>query len=193
MEYISSLIDCLNKIEITEGNSLMMKYEEGFKCLLALLVKAKCKRTGIYICGNGGSAGIAIHMTADFLKNGGLKAYSLYNAATLTCLGNDLDYAHTFCKQLELMAEQEDILIAISSSGKSVNIINAIKTMRALDGKVITFTGFAADNPIRRMGDYNVYVPSSQYGIVESIHNLILQHLVDEIVQRDGVALKIED
>ena len=185
-------METLRKVEVTKRNEQkIMNYEEGFNCLLALLSEAKSQRTGVYICGNGGSAGIAIHMTADFLKNGGLKAHCLYNAAVITCLGNDLDYDYTFCKQLELIADEGDILIAISSSGKSFNIINAIATMHKFKGKVVTFTGFEADNPIRQLGDYNIYVPISSYGMVESIHNIILQHLVDEIVQRDGVALRI--
>lgn len=192
MEYIDTLVETLKKVEVTSQNDqAIMGYEEGFSRLLSLFTEAKKRRISIYICGNGGSAGIAIHMTADLLKNGGLKTYSLYNAAVLTCLGNDLDYNHTFCKQLELIANKGDILIAISSSGKSQNIINAIETMRKFSGQVITFTGFETGNPIRQLGDYNVYVPISHYGIVESIHNIILQHLVDEIVQRDGVALQI--
>lgn len=192
MKYIEDFCNAVRKIEITEGvvdNGFT--YEEGFEKLFRMISVAKEKHLGIFICGNGGSAGIAVHMTADLLKNGGLKTQSLYNPAVLTCLGNDLDYNHTFCKQLELMASDEDMLIAISSSGKSQNIINAINTMKELGGSVITFTGFKPDNPIRKMGNYNVYVPFAHYGIVESIHNMVLQQLVDEIVERDGIALKI--
>lgn len=193
MKYIDDFVKALNMVEITpKASNVKMRYEEGFEELFQLLSDAKKKRKAIFICGNGGSAGIAVHMTADFLKNGGLKTHCLYNPATLTCLGNDLNYTHVFDKQLELMACEGDFLIAISSSGKSNNIVNAIETMQNLNGKVITFTGFEENNPVRQMGDYNVYVPILHYGIVESIHTLILQHLVDEIIDRDGIALKME-
>ena len=79
--------------------------------------------------------------------------------------------------------------MAISSSGNSQNIINAIEVARKRGAKVITLSGYEPDNKIRTMGDYGVYVPASHYGMVESIHNLILQQIVDEIMERDGIRL----
>jgi D-sedoheptulose 7-phosphate isomerase len=80
-------------------------------------------------------------------------------------------------------------VVAISSSGNSKNIVNAIETAKSRNANVITFTGFKPDNKAKQLGDVNVYVPSEKYGIVESIHNLILQQLVDMIRERDGVKL----
>ena len=148
--------------------------------------RARAKRRQLFFVGNGGSAGIAVHMTADFLKNGRMRAVDLYGAATLTCLGNDYGYEYVFSKQLELLADQGDVLVAVSSSGNSPNILRAAETVRAAGGKIITFTGFQADNLLRAMGDRNLYVPSMEYGIVESIHNQILQQVVDEIMALDA-------
>lgn len=192
-KYLEKIKDILDKIEIGNRQKQIFEYYDGLNEILKILKKCKKGKNALYICGNGGSAGIAQHMTGDFLKNGGFRTYSLYGLSTITCISNDLSYEYVFSKQLELLALQDDVLIAISSSGESENIYKAINVMKGLGGKVITFTGFQADNRIRTMGDVNVYVPSNSYGIVESIHNLILQELVDEIVGIDGVAMKLEE
>lgn len=145
----------------------------------------------LYFIGNGGSAGIAMHMTADFLKNGKMRTVSMYNPATLTCLGNDFGYEYVFSKQLELLACPGDLLVAISSSGNSPNILSGIETAKEKGCKVITLTGFREDNKARQMGDFNVYVPSMEYGIVESVHNIILQEVVDILMEDNGEGFKI--
>ncbi len=139
----------------------------------------------VFFIGNGGSAGIAVHMTADFLKNGKMRTHSMFDPATITCLANDYGYEHVFSKQLEIVANPGDLLVAISSSGNSPNIINAAEMAKKMGCQVITFTGFKPDNKLRQMGDINVYVPCMEYGIVESIHNMILQQIVDEIMEKD--------
>ena len=118
-----------------------------------------------------------------------MNTYSLYDNAVTTCMGNDYGYECIFSRPLEFLAREGDLLVAISSSGNSANIINAIETARAKKAEIITFTGFRADNKAKTLGDINVYVPSFQYGIVESLHNLILQQIVDLIMERDGVSL----
>lgn len=191
--YIEELEEALEQVEIAAGNTVCENYTTGIQELVRVFMSYKNRRKGVYLCGNGGSAGIAQHMTADFLKNGGIFTHSLYEQAALTCIANDLSYEYVFSKQLELMAKEGELLVAISSSGESENIIKAIQTIRKYHGMVITLTGFKRDNRIRRMGDWNIYVPKEHYGMVESIHNIILQQIVDKIVEIDGVALKIEN
>jgi D-glycero-alpha-D-manno-heptose-7-phosphate kinase len=87
---------------------------------------------------------------------------------------------------MEFLVHENDLVVAISSSGNSMNIVNAIETAKKRRATVVTFTGFKADNKSKQLGDVNVYVPSEKYGIVESIHNLILQQIVDMIMERDG-------
>ena len=126
-------------------------------------------------------------MTADFMKNGGMNTYSLYDNAVTTCMGNDYGYEYIFSRPMEFLVREGDLLVAISSSGNSANIINAIETARMKGADVITFTGFEANNKAKQLGDVNVYVPCRKYGIVESIHNLMLQQVVDLIMDRDGI------
>lgn len=153
--------------------------------LAEFLRKARAAKKKVFFIGNGGSAGIAVHMTADFLKNGRMRTVDMYGVATITCLGNDYGYEYIFSKQLELLADEGDVLIAISSSGNSPNILLAADVMKKCGGTVVTLTGFREDNKLRKKGDYNLYVPSMEYGIVESIHNRILQQVVDEMMAQD--------
>ena len=178
-----------NTIIVDPSEQKTYEYEEGIKHLVALLTKKKEKCSHIFFIGNGGSAAIASHMTADFMKNGGMITYSLYDNAVMTCMGNDYGYEQVFAKPLDFLLRHGDLLIAISSSGRSQNILNAINVAHEKGATVVTFTGFERDNPAMTSGDMNVYVPCSKYGIVESVHNLMLQEIVDIIMERDGVRI----
>jgi len=136
----------------------------------------------IIFVGNGGSAGIASHLAIDFSKNGGLRALAFNDASALTCLGNDLGYENVFAKQLEFHARPGDVLVAISSSGRSPNILGAVKMARQRDCKVVTYSGFSENNDLRRTGDVNFYVrgQDKEYGFVEVAH-LALCHAVLDI------------
>ena len=159
-------------------------FEQGMQHLTDVFLETKENKKYVYFIGNGGSAAIAIHMTADFFKNGNMKAVSLYDSAAMTCLGNDYGYEYVFEKQVERLGDKGDLLVAISSSGNSKNIVNTIEAAKGKNMNVITFSGFDKDNAIRVMGDYNLHVPIRHYGIVESVHNLILQQIVDVISEK---------
>lgn len=176
------LLRVYEKIEYTHGKKIA-----AYQDVVQLFLEIKQRRGFVYFIGNGGSAGIAIHMVSDFLKNGGMRTHSLLDPATITCLGNDFGYEYIFSKQLELIAQEGDLLVAISSSGNSPNILNAADVAHKKCCKVITFSGFSPDNKLRKKGDYNVYVPCNEYGPVESLHQLLLQQMVDDIMSHDGV------
>lgn len=189
-EYIRDLIEKISHTEIWKGTRDRCKsYNEGVELLLGIFSSHKEKQKQLFFIGNGGSSAIASHMTADYMKNGGMNTYSLYDNAVTTCMGNDYGYECIFSRPMEFLVREQDMVVAISSSGNSQNIVNAIETAKKKGATVITFTGFQSNNKIKQMGDINVYVPSEKYGIVESIHNLILQQIVDLIMERDGVKL----
>lgn len=129
--------------------------------------------------GNGGSAGIASHMAADYSKNGNLRSLALNDSSMLTCLGNDLGYEHVFAKQIEFHGRAGDFLIAISSSGGSPNILNAVATARRLGCTIMTLSGFSPDNPLRRLGDRNIYLNSDVYSFVEIGHLALCHAMLD--------------
>lgn len=129
--------------------------------------------------GNGGSASIASHMAIDYSKNGNLRALAFNDGAALTCLSNDLGYENVFAKQIEMHGRAGDLLIAISSSGRSPNIHRGVAAARGRGCKVLTLSGFSPENPLRRMGDVNLYVPSSEYGFVEITHLALCHAILD--------------
>ena len=190
MEYIQNLRQCLESTQICDSSGTPYKgYGEAMQEMVGMFSEIKSLGRQVFFIGNGGSAAIASHMTADFMKNGGMKTYSLYDNSVTTCMGNDYGYEFIFSRPLEFLGSEGDLLVAISSSGNSQNIVNAIQAAKRKHMKVVTFSGFERENKISRMGCCNVYVPSCRYGIVESIHNLILQQIVDTIMERDGECL----
>lgn len=188
--YIDALIGALKATEIWKKTlDKCTNYEEGIRLLIDRFSYHKERHSQVFFIGNGGSSAIASHMTADFMKNGGMNTYSLYDNAVTTCMGNDYGYEYIFAKPMDFLVKENDLVIAISSSGNSRNILKAIDIAEEKRAEVITFTGFGVDNKAKQLGDINVYVPAGKYGIVESIHNIILQQVVDMIMERDGVSL----
>lgn len=185
-EYIITLIDKLEHIEIKSASGCeSLDYSVGIRDIVKCFIEVKRNKTKVFFIGNGGSAAIADHMTADFMKNGGVTTCSLYGTALTTCLGNDYGYEEVFSRPLSMLADEHDVLVAISSSGRSQNIINAIQAAKKAKVKVITLTGFDRDNPVSKMGNINVYVPCNKYGMVESIHNMMLQEIVDLMMEEN--------
>ena len=134
------------------------------------------------IAGNGGSAAIASHCALDFSKNALVRCVALTNPELVTALANDCGYETWVAKALELYADDGDVIILISSSGKSRNMLQAADYARTRSLKLVTFTGFLPDNPLRSRGDLNVWVESRAYNIVEMVHHLWLLAVCDLII-----------
>jgi D-sedoheptulose 7-phosphate isomerase len=133
----------------------------------------------VLFIGNGGSAAIASHCAIDYLKNGGYPTLSFNDGAALTCLGNDLGFDQVFARQIEMHARPGDLLVAISSSGCSPDILRATEAARGRGAAILTLSGFAADNPLRALGDINLYVPIAHYGFVEIFHLTLIHAILD--------------
>lgn len=189
-DYLKKLFCYLEETKVYDREKNPCRdYEEAIQRLVDLFSEMKENGKQVFFIGNGGSAAIANHMTADFMKNGGMKTYSLYDNSVTTCMGNDYGYEYIFSRPLEFLGNEGDLLVAVSSSGNSQNIVNAIQAAQKKRMKIITLSGFQKENRIIGMGMYNIHVPVSHYGMVESIHNLILQQIVDVIMDRDGECL----
>ena len=131
--------------------------------------------------GNGASAAISSHMATDFWKTGGMRALAFNDGALLTCMGNDYGYGQVFAKPIEMFADPGDVLIAISSSGQSANILLGAQAARQKACQIVTLSGFKPDNPLRSLGDFNFYAPAQTYGAVEIVHHSICHCLLDMI------------
>lgn len=133
----------------------------------------------VIFIGNGGSASIASHMAIDFQKNGGFPAMAFNDGAALTCLGNDLGFSEVFAAPLAAHTRPEDILFALSSSGRSTDILKGVAAARERGAFIVTLSGFAPDNPLRSQGDMNFYVDSTLYGFVEICHLAVCHAMLD--------------
>src|SRR5882757_9026794 len=178
--YFKNLESILRNAEATGLSGSKMTLADGCEWVRQAAHEAHDAGNKIMFVGNGGSAGIASHLAIDFSKNGGLRAMAFNDPSALTCLGNDLGYENVFAKQIEFHGRAGDLLVAISSSGRSANILNAVKMARSRDIKVVTFSGFTPDNALRGVGDVNFFVASKEYGFVEVAH-LALCHAVLDI------------
>lgn len=151
-----------------------------------LLRQANAVEGIVYVIGNGGSAGIASHFMNDLLRTLNIGAMTLSDSNLLTCFSNDFGYEKVYELPLKLLMRPKDLLVAISSSGQSENIVRAAKGAKEIKASVITFSGFATDNPLREIGDLNFWVESCDYGLVEMSHFFLLHTLVDTF-SRAGV------
>ena len=169
---------CVNTAtEATDPNGHPMPIDEAIDWAVTRARRAHADGNKLMFVGNGGSAAIASHLAIDFSRNGGMRACAFNDGAALTCLANDLGYENVFAHQLALHGRPGDLLVAISSSGCSANILNGVDAAREVGAEVMTLSGFKPDNPLRAMGEVNLYVPSMEYGFVEISH-LTLGHAI---------------
>lgn len=187
--YLAAFINIMDNLEITDLSAHNIEYDEAINAVIVLIRQQSAIGKKVIIVGNGGSASIASHAAIDFFNNGGIRALTFNDAALLTCISNDYGYPQVFARPISCFADEGDVLIAISSSGKSENILNAVKAAADLKMRVITLSGFESSNPLRRLGEYNFYVASHSYGYVEVAHQLIL-HTVSDIMMATGTAAK---
>jgi D-sedoheptulose 7-phosphate isomerase len=149
-----------------------------------IVKKAQENGGKVIFAGNGGSAAIASHCAVDFTKNAGIRSMQFNEASFITCFANDFGYEHWLGKALEFHADEGDVVILISSSGRSKNMIWAGQTAQRKKLKLVTFTGFESDNPLRQLGDLNLWVSSRSYNIVEMIHQIWILAVCDLVIGR---------
>ena len=160
------------------------------EALLEVWINNRC----IYICGNGGSAGNAIHLANDFiygagLKNGGgLRVEALSaNAAVLTCLANDLGYDNIYSEQIRVKGNPADVLIVLSGSGNSVNVVKAIEAANELKMKTFAILGFTGGH-CKRLAQYPIHFQINDMQIAEDLQlvvgHICMQWLYDQDIIR---------
>jgi len=140
----------------------------------------------VILAGNGGSAAMASHVAVDLTKTAGIRAINFNEADLLTCFANDYGYEHWVARALEFYADPGDLAILISSSGASQNMLNGAEQASAMGLAVISLSGFSPDNPMRRLGDLNLWAASDSYNIVEMTHHVWLLAIVDYLTETDG-------
>lgn len=162
-----------------------------------MIIAGYKKGHGLFLCGNGGSAADAQHLAAElvgrfYIERQALRAEALtVNTSILTSLANDYDYSMIFARQLEAKAVRGDVLIGITTSGRSENILQAFQKSKEMDVQTILMTGKAAeDAPILQYTDCLIDIPSQNTPRIQEMH-ILIGHILCEIVEK-AVAEKMD-
>ena len=169
---------------LNKFSKLLINYNhKDFLKIIKILNEIKKNKKKVIIVGNGGSAAMASHVCVDLTKMCRIRAVNFNEADLLTCFSNDYGYEKWVQKALSFYADQGDLLICISSSGQSKNIINGAKFAKKIGCKVITLTGFDKKNKVRKIGDINLWLDSKNYNLIEMTHHIWLLSIVDFIAK----------
>lgn len=155
---------------------------QGFQLWVNNAIALKNNRNCLYLIGNGASASMSSHFAADINKNAGIHTQVFTDLALITALANDISYEQVFAYPLKKRARAGDMLVTISSSGNSPNILRAIDAAREMELYIVTVSAMSEDNRSRAAGDLNIYVPATTYGHAESVHAAVLHHWTDLLV-----------
>ena len=178
-KFINKYFDDYNKL-------LLSNFDEVKKKLILIkknFLQIKKNKKKIIIFGNGGSAAISSHFSVDMTKNANIRCINFNEPDLITCFSNDFGYDNWLLNSIKFYGDKGDILIAISSSGKSKNIINGCAAAKKKKfSKIITLTGYSINNPVMKKGDINLWINSKAYNFIENIHQFWLLLLVDLVI-----------
>ena len=177
-KYLDSLSTALNGTQSSIGTK-PAGIEDALNRAVEIIKSVQASSGTQFFLGNGASAAFAEHMALDWTKNGGVRSQNPSSSVLLTALANDISFHDSFATYLDRYARKGDLVVTISSSGNSENIVRAIATARKMECEVITLSGLKPDNTSRKLGDVNFYVPARTYGIVECAHQALLHMMID--------------
>ena len=159
--------------------------EKKINHLASLILNKKKSKNKIYIFGNGGSASTANHFAVDMTKNAKVNVDSFSNDDLITCFSNDYGYENWIANVLRFQAKKKDLVIFVSVSGNSQNLVNGIKYCRRNSINTFFLTGFNKNNKVNRLSDEFFWINSKSYNQVEIVHHMFLLTVVDVIIGRD--------
>ena len=169
----------LRALSFRDARGRELGADAGFARWRTLTMEVRAQRRCIYLVGNGASAAMASHFAADLAKNGRIHTEVFSDLSLITAISNDLGYEHVFAEPLRRRAHPGDMLVAISSSGGSPNILAAAQVARDRSMAIITVTAMREDNPLRQAGTLNAWLPADRYGDAESCHAVVLHAWMD--------------
>ena len=182
-QFIDDLTEAMRKTLVTARNGVEMPLQKGLAVAVEMIAARRGSGGKLLLIGNGGSAAMASHGALDFWKNGEVEAMAFNDANSLTAVSNDYSYEEVFARPIRRFAKRGDLLLAISSSGSSPNILCGVEAAQEMGCEVVTLSGFDTTNLLRSMGDLNFWVPSGRYGIVETVHDGLRHAIVEELMQ----------
>jgi D-sedoheptulose 7-phosphate isomerase len=180
---ISELRACLDSLSVWDSAGEALEPDVAFSRWRAATRQLLKTGNTLYCIGNGASASMASHISADLAKNAYLNTKVFTDLSLLTALANDLCYEEVFAEPLRRHMKKGDMLVAISSSGRSPNVLRGAQEATKLGGMVVTLSAMKPDNPLRTLGTINFYVPADTYGMAETSHAAILHYWVDQMLE----------
>ncbi len=184
--YADAIATGLRNLIVSDAAGADIPAQEGFARWVAMTHAMQQRDGQLFIVGNGGSAAMASHMVTDAIALAHLRANALNDPTMLTAAANDRSFEETFALQLEHMARPGDLVIAISQSGNSANIVRAVDASRAVGIPTVTLTARQPDNRCRAAGDLNFFVPLTRYGLAQSAHQIVLHYWFDQYMDLHG-------
>lgn len=179
--WISKLSEILsNPLCRIEGRQI--EANKAFEKMKQLLTDTRANDKAVYWVGNGGSAAICSHLSQDVLNKLETKSYVLSDTSLLTCMANDFGYESVYQKPLQKLMNEGDLLIAISSSGNSQNIINAVDVANEKGGKIIALSAFDPSNKLNQTkADVSLFLECALYGHAEVGHEALLHAVIETL------------
>ena len=184
--FFTRLHVCLQAVQVTTREAVRLEVPEGFTHWEDLCAGGREQEGILFFIGNGASSSMCSHFALDVGKNARFRTQMFGDAALLTALGNDICFEQIFVEPLRRNARPGDMLVAVSSSGNSPNVVAAATAARQAGLRVVTLTGMSPANRMRDLGDLNFWVDADAYGMVETAHAAILHHWTDRLVARYG-------
>jgi D-sedoheptulose 7-phosphate isomerase len=182
--YCVEVAEGLNRAIATNAKRAELEFDNALNAWVERTKKLQDERGKLFFIGNGASATMAEHLSHDCFQNANLLTETVSETSHLTAIANDLSYEEVFSYRISKAAEPKDLLVTISSSGNSPNILKAIQTAKELGLFVVTFSGMSPENSSRKAGNLNFYVPLDTYGLVESAHAVLLHCWLDLFLER---------
>lgn len=178
-EYFETIKNGLDSMIATDREGNLLGHDDALEIWVDKSEELKQKKGIFFFCGNGASATMAEHMSHDCFQNADFLTETVSETSHLTAISNDVSYEDVFAYRISKMLGESDMLVTVSSSGNSPNVIKAIHTARELGTFIVTVSGKKEDNQSRQLGDLNFYVPLETYGLVESAHAVLLHCWLD--------------
>jgi D-sedoheptulose 7-phosphate isomerase len=184
---VKEIRQCLQLLSASGSDTNGIPVDEAFGMWIDVTMSIREQKNTVFLIGNGASASMASHVAADLAKNGHVHTEVFSDLSLITAIANDISYDEVFAEPLRRSMKKGDMLVAISSSGQSANILKATDEAKKLGGIVVTLSAMKQDNPLLHKGFINFHVPAMAYGLAETCHAAILHHWIDKIVERNSI------
>ena len=182
IENKNNLIDLLNKTTL---------FNKEINAVIKIIYNTLKKKNKVYICGNGGSAGEAQHLAAEFLVRLNPKINRepfpiinlLQDTSTITAIGNDYGFKYIFSRNLKALANKNDLLIVLSTSGNSENILEVLKMAKKINVNSISLLGFNGGKA-KKISDLSIVVPSNDVARIQEIHLFLGHYILNKVEKK---------